>query len=206
MRDFFFFRPTLGSMIAGTTFFAPVLCWVGVLMWRSQLGDEPSDSALIAMFVTFLVSTAVTMILSVSWFDDIKNSSAYKNKAGYTYNKSSSVVSSTRLAALNAAQTFSGTITGLYVRTVDIDSTKYFVYMAATGNATEHGQEYVERRIEADDVRIFEKDDATEATLKTIEDKVIVTRISDGMTRTITDKYRAFIIPTGSINRSVSVM
>lgn len=205
MRDFFFFRPVLGYIIASAMFCAPVLCGVGVLMWQSTSDDKFSDGASIAMLAAFLACTAIAMSLAAFWFDDIKNSGVYKNKAGYMYEESSDVVSSTRLAMLTSAQKFSGTVTGLYVKTVNVDSTKYFVYMAARGNATEHGQEYVERRIEADDVRIFEKVDAAEARLKTIEDKIVVTRVSDGATRTITDRYRAFVIPAGSISRSVSV-
>lgn len=206
MRDFFFFRPVLGYIIASAMFCTPALLLIGSLVWWVKLGDELSTGIQIGWSIGLLIFAAFVMDFANSCFSDIENSRVYKNKAGYTYEESSNVVSSTRLAALNAAQTFSGTITGLFVRTVDIDSTKYFVYMAATGNATEHGQEYIERRIAADDVRIFEKADATEATLKTIEDKVVVTRESDGLTRTITDQYRVFIIPTGSINRSVSVM
>lgn len=205
MRDFFFFRPVLGDIMANAAFSSSALLLIGSFFWWAKVGDELSTGHQIAVGVGLFVFLSIAVSFADSWFGYIKNSSACKNKAGYIYKESSDVVSSTRLAALNSAQKLSGTVTGLYVRAVNIDNAKYFAYMAARGGVTEHGQEYVERRIEADDVRIFEKDDATEVTLKTIEDKVTVTRISDGVTRTITDRYRAFVIPVGSISRSVSV-
>lgn len=122
------------------------------------------------------------------------------------YSETSEVVESIPIVSLDHGFDMSGTVSGrYYVRSIELEQEKYFMYITKRGSETEYGQEYQENEIGADNVRIFEKSGVESPSLNTIEDCIIVTRESDGATRQECSSYQAFIIPEGSIEHKTSI-
>lgn len=206
LNDILVFNPRITTvvlwMLAVLTIAAAVFSFKHLLRGILDDEDKPASKLTILSFFAFpfFFFTAVIVIVFSNNLD------SYKDLEGYTYSETSNVVESTSIVSLDHGFDMSGTVRGrYYVRSIELEQEKYFMYITKRGSETEHGQEYQENKIGADSVRIFEKTGVESPSLNTIEDCTTVTRESDGATRQECSSYQAFIIPEGSIEHKTSI-
>lgn len=207
LNDVLIFNPWIASVVLWVLGIVTILAAVcGGTYLLNDMFSADSKSPISKFAAPSFGAFIVTLITAVFVIAFSHNLDSYQYFDGYEYSETSDVVESVPIVSLDHGFDMSGTISGsYYVRSVELEQEKYFMYITKRGTETEYGQEYQENKIGADNVRIFEKDGVESPSLNTIEECEIVIRESDGATRRDCSSYRAFIIPKGSIEHKTSI-